>query len=167
MFVIVTVIISCRHKAGKKKKIHPLHFKLINLFWCVNLCRGSSKLLSSHNAKPEQELQSPCGFFLQGWAQTKSRLIYWIRETIPPVTPHCLRKWTRHMNEQCQISLVPVHFCNSCVYECEYVTAKSTLHIRALPGNLLTKRSYLKLKIDSCQFSSRYFYYYLSILFYF
>ncbi len=60
------------------------------------------------------------------------------------------------MNDQCQISLVPVHFCNSCVYECEYVTAKSNFHIRALPGNSLTKRSYLKLKIDSCQFSSRY-----------
>lgn len=56
-------------------------------------------------------------FFLQGWAQTKSRLIYWIRETSSLVTLHCLRKWTS-MNDQCQISLIPVHFCNSCMSVC-------------------------------------------------
>ncbi len=111
--------------------------------------------MSSHNAKPEQKIQSPAAFFCKAGRKQKADSSTGLERQFPPVTPHCLRKWTRHMNEQCRISLVPVHFCNSCVYE--YVTAKSNLHIRALPGNLLTKRSYLKLKIDSCQFSSRYF----------
>lgn len=69
--MIVTVIISCKHKAGKKK-IHSLHFKWMNLFWCVNLCRGSSKLLSSHNAQPEQELQSPVAFFCKAGCKQKA-----------------------------------------------------------------------------------------------
>lgn len=90
-------------KQKNVQKFQQLHFKRMNLFWCVNLCRGSSKLLSSHNAQ-ELQLQYPVAFFLQGWVQTKSRLIYWIRETISLVTaPHCLRKWTRSMNDQCQI----------------------------------------------------------------
>jgi len=85
-------------------------------------------------------------FFLQGWVQTKSRLINWIRETSSLVTLHCLRKWTS-MNDQCQISLVPVHFCNSmsvCVVcVCVCVSAKSNLHISALPENPLSKSSWI------------------------
>lgn len=53
-------------------------------------------------------------FFCKAGCKQKADSSTGLKRQFPLLHP-CLRKWTRCMNDQCQISLVPVHFCNSCV----------------------------------------------------